>query len=599
MARLYLDSLQTKVSKSELRDALRGLPAELSDVYHEAWSRITNQGESARLLAMKALRWLVFSFRQLTVKELSHAIAVRSGDVFLDKDRLVSEEILLGVCQGLVAIDEASSIIRLTHYTTQEYFENHEARYFSNVHDDLAATCLTYLNFRAFAGGPCKFLGSSAWDLLDQKGPIKKSSLLSVRCGIYPLLNYASSHWGNHVRHSSEGANEQALLELLQAPQALAASLQARTKEHTVSKNLPQVLGVLVLFGLTELLEKCLDGRSPIHIEAQNREIEIMLFEASRLGWSEMAHILVYVLVDAKVPMTPEEAIPSDNEAILGHALEANPEVTEKALEYGISHNISRIIMRYIGMDDEASKVSQRATHVLLQSIKHKKPKMAKIVIQQGADVNYRDEYGQTVLEGAVRLGYTVEAFLLIRGGADINAMNLQGQTVVFIAASEGYAYLLVMMLSLGVLTSMRDSQGWDLLDRAVASRGLICRRRDWIKDLGEDRMSLPLKESADLKEEFLDALNNDAELLHTIATLIGQESDTTDMPFHQDLMNALYEEEEQLRIIKTILKQGADIRNTTLRGETLLHLAIVDVGRLMFVWEATAGALNINALDS
>jgi hypothetical protein len=59
------------------------------------------------------------------------------------------------VCAGLVTIDEESDIIRLIYYTTQEYFERTQTRWFPSAQTDIATTCLTYLSFDTFESGFC------------------------------------------------------------------------------------------------------------------------------------------------------------------------------------------------------------------------------------------------------------------------------------------------------------------------------------------------------------------------------------------------------------------------------------------------------------
>ena len=44
------------------------------------------------------------------------------NDVELRDDNLQDIEVMLSVCARLVTIDDESQIIRLVHYTTQEYF---------------------------------------------------------------------------------------------------------------------------------------------------------------------------------------------------------------------------------------------------------------------------------------------------------------------------------------------------------------------------------------------------------------------------------------------------------------------------------------------
>lgn len=83
----------------------------------------------------------------LTTAELLHAPATRSGDNGLDKEGNVDLEICLRCCQGLVAVDNDSKIIRFVHYTARGSFDQRRLEYFPNVHIEMTDICLTYLNF--------------------------------------------------------------------------------------------------------------------------------------------------------------------------------------------------------------------------------------------------------------------------------------------------------------------------------------------------------------------------------------------------------------------------------------------------------------------
>ena len=76
-----------------------------------------------RLLGRNILSWIICAKRPLTTYELQYALAVKAGDSKLDKDNLREIEDMVSVCAGLVTIDKDSNIVRLVHYTTQEYFE--------------------------------------------------------------------------------------------------------------------------------------------------------------------------------------------------------------------------------------------------------------------------------------------------------------------------------------------------------------------------------------------------------------------------------------------------------------------------------------------
>ena len=95
----------------------------LDKAYDDTVNRIENQQQGIRELAKKMLFWIVFAKRPLTTEELRHALAVEPGTRSLDMRNLCPVEDMVSSCAGLVTIDQKSNIIRLVHYTTQEYFQ--------------------------------------------------------------------------------------------------------------------------------------------------------------------------------------------------------------------------------------------------------------------------------------------------------------------------------------------------------------------------------------------------------------------------------------------------------------------------------------------
>jgi hypothetical protein len=78
------------------------------------------------------------------------------GDSKPDKDSLERIERMVSVCAGLVTVDEESSIVRLVHYTMQEYFERTQSCWFPNAETDIMTICVAYLLFYAFESGFCQ-----------------------------------------------------------------------------------------------------------------------------------------------------------------------------------------------------------------------------------------------------------------------------------------------------------------------------------------------------------------------------------------------------------------------------------------------------------
>ncbi|KAF1362415.1 hypothetical protein EJ07DRAFT_106802, partial [Lizonia empirigonia] len=107
---------------SALKNLSKGSGA-LNDAYDQAIIRIDGQFQNDRTLAKNVLSWISYAQRPLTTRELCHALAVEEGDEELDLDNIPDVEDILSVCAGLVTVDEESQIVRLVHYTTQDYLE--------------------------------------------------------------------------------------------------------------------------------------------------------------------------------------------------------------------------------------------------------------------------------------------------------------------------------------------------------------------------------------------------------------------------------------------------------------------------------------------
>lgn len=130
LARLQFDSLRYKTNPRQIKSALARLQkgsGALDGEYAKAIERIERQPAEWRQLARDVLLWITYTTRELLIDELREAIAVSPEQDFdFDSDfqeDLDDESQILSVCQGLVEVDQESRVVRLVHYTTQEYFE--------------------------------------------------------------------------------------------------------------------------------------------------------------------------------------------------------------------------------------------------------------------------------------------------------------------------------------------------------------------------------------------------------------------------------------------------------------------------------------------
>ncbi|KFY74396.1 hypothetical protein V499_05573 [Pseudogymnoascus sp. VKM F-103] len=197
LARLHVDSLRGKTTKKAVRATLKKLPrgsTALNEAYDEAIERIESQLPEESELAKTVLSWITYAMRQLTTKELAHALAVEAGESELDEDNIPDIEDVISVCAGLVTVDEESDVIRLVHYTTQEYFERVREVWNPKAQEEIASTCLTYLSFQTFSTGRCT-----------------NDEDFASRIRQNPFVDYAARYWGTHALTVQQTIKEQAL----------------------------------------------------------------------------------------------------------------------------------------------------------------------------------------------------------------------------------------------------------------------------------------------------------------------------------------------------------------------------------------------------
>ena len=145
----------------------------LGDVYGATLERIKAQKGGRSRLGMGALMWVSNSERPLKDSELCHALGVRMGSTDLDVENVPTIRTLIGCSLGLITVEASSSIVRLVHFTLQEYLSNNPSL-FQSPHSMMAEVCLTYLNFRCVR---------------------ELSPTLRSAPPIVPFVEYASCYW--------------------------------------------------------------------------------------------------------------------------------------------------------------------------------------------------------------------------------------------------------------------------------------------------------------------------------------------------------------------------------------------------------------------
>jgi len=123
-----MDTLKDELNANQVRNCLRGLRSGIDaykSAYEAAMERVGSQSGEKYGLSKRIFAWIVHAKRQLHIVELKHALGTCVGKSWLDLDDFVSEQTILSVCAGLISYDDKTNIVRLVHYTAQEYFREH------------------------------------------------------------------------------------------------------------------------------------------------------------------------------------------------------------------------------------------------------------------------------------------------------------------------------------------------------------------------------------------------------------------------------------------------------------------------------------------
>ncbi|KAJ5612966.1 hypothetical protein N7510_006160 [Penicillium lagena] len=186
-AQLSLESLRTKRTPKAIREALRTLPGTLRETYVNILERIEPDDWE---LARAALFWLCFSKRTLTLRELNEAAVLdETCTVFDDDMELVSPQILLQICQGLITQDKFGAVV-LAHasikdFLTSEWITSSNVKYFSldptTADQTIMRQCLAYLCLENF-----------------RSGATPSFYTIEARERDHPFLEYAAQFWATH-----------------------------------------------------------------------------------------------------------------------------------------------------------------------------------------------------------------------------------------------------------------------------------------------------------------------------------------------------------------------------------------------------------------
>ena len=419
-----------------MEDAIEAMPHDLHQAFYQTLARIQRQPDGRKRLGMKVLLWISHARGSLTVAELSEALAVKPGNSSLNPRRRPSQNTMIECCMGLVTVDRESSSIRLVHYALQEFFQNQREEIFPSGEEELAEVCITYLFFDDFIHGCCEDAAAIERSMKD-----------------FPLLGYASSYWGHHVRLSQCDRIHGLTLKLLHSAPHRSLSLQiARFSQGYRKKyweadevNSETAFFTACRFGLEAAVSKMLDSED-IDVDAATHISTTALIGAASSGQVDIVKLLMSRGAD------PTKA------NWYGSALHC-------AAEAGQCESIK--VLLDSGMNiDLRDKFGRTALHCALQE---RHILATELLLDMGADPNARKDGEMMLIHEAAEAGDERSMRRLLGDvRVDISATTAENMRAFHCAARRGRASIVRMLLEVGDEVDARGGGGSTALHLAA-----------------------------------------------------------------------------------------------------------------------------------
>jgi len=120
----------------------------------------------------------------------------------------------------------------------------------------------------------------------------------------------------------------------------------------------------------------------------------------------------------------------------------------------------------------------------LLTAVSFDNPIVAQLLIENGADINTKDKEGKTFLYIAASNSRTKMTNLLIENGADVNSKNKDGRTPLFSAANASRMDLVQLLIENGADVNAKDKDGETPLSVVTKKQYKKLSKEDTVADL-------------------------------------------------------------------------------------------------------------------
>lgn len=400
--------------------------------------------------------WTACTKKPVTAEGLQQALAITHTTKLLDADNMPDLDLVIEVCSGLIKFDESSKVIRLIHFTAQEYFQRKWQTLFANAHSEIAWVCASYLSSTKPEPGEDAPPSESQWP---------------------SLYEYAFSNWQYHALLDETGdafahrlLNDPSILahwEVTTSPLCLCADSQDTGCFAAPANASP--LHFAVYYGtdttVKALLKRGLDcnakdkyQRTPLAWAAQGTAVAVVrvLLDAGAdvnhvdyIGWKPLFHALargnadiIRLLVSRGAIIDRQDnagrtavsmaSIAEDRDAIRSIFLDrdpvpilriADPQELYDIVEWARHHKTGG----FVRMIEEKCQPEVKSASLLVAS-REGLIDDVKRLLSEGANPDYRDPaWGRSPLSQAAEYDRTNIVYYLLESGVPPDMLDING----------------------------------------------------------------------------------------------------------------------------------------------------------------------------
>jgi ankyrin repeat protein len=575
----YICEQTTKNQIMVMLERLKNSPTKerpLDPTYNRAMESIRRQGGSCLDLALKIFVWLVNSRRTLTIEEIQIAVSIQETSFVLDDGGFPDRFTLLGVCAGLVIIDESSRTVRLAHYTVKEYFIRTSVTSPLDSAYEVVNTCVTYLLFDVFTEGACV-----------------SNDEVRARYKSCQFFDYSVRYLSSHLVICDEELSKDIVHSFVTSPGNVSSYLQAKnfpenSGKHTGYDSFPKEqrpLHIAAALGHCKVIEMLLAVGSIISVLDSHKQTALHV--AASEGQELVAELLIQKGIDTSIHNHHGQT------ALHLAALKGYEEVVRVLLCNGVDISacdyLGYTALHYATIGDLNTSPSPKTSDPnSLRGVG-----VVRVLLDNGASTSSKTNSGRTALHMAAYRGNekATRQLLSVLNSIEASTQDNSGQTPLHLAVSRRNENIIQILVENRVADfSIVDNKGYTALDIAT-KKGHLELSRYLLENGAVESDKYPVgRRICNMNSRWTSQLfdiittsteiiiSNQAHKIHldSVKNFLEKGASISALdPYGENILHLAIKHEAGLDVIKLLLERGADISALDKHGDSMLQLAI------------------------